>query len=249
MTIWAITDLHLSLGVPNKSMAVFGDQWVGCVEKMQRHWSSLISSDDLVLIAGDISWAMKLEDAVPDLQWIHNLPGTKVLIKGNHDYWWTSLNKVEKILPSSCHLIQNNAFHYGEVSIAGTRLWDSKEYSFNTIVEMKDSKGKSKDDAESDPAEDERIFVRELGRLETSLKCLRNDAKVRIAMTHYPPIGVDLANSRVSQLLDKYDVDYCVFGHLHNVKPGVSLFGKKNKVTYALTACDYLNFIPLKLRD
>ncbi len=99
MAVWALADLHLSFGVPGKSMDLFGDKWAGHPEKIRTHWLRLIAPDDLVLLPGDISWAMHTEDAQPDLDFIAALPGTKVMIRGNHDYWWNSLNKVEKILP------------------------------------------------------------------------------------------------------------------------------------------------------
>src|SRR6185436_13877424 len=105
MTIWAIADLHLSFGVANKKMDVFGPQWINHPEKIAHFWQHSILPTDLVLIPGDISWAIHSEEAIPDLQWIDQLPGTKLLLKGNHDFWWNSLSKVKQILPSSCHLI------------------------------------------------------------------------------------------------------------------------------------------------
>ena len=248
MAIWALADLHLSFGVPDKAMDVFGEQWVGYTEKVEKNWRAHISQDDLVLIAGDISWAMHPQEAVPDLEWIHHLPGTKVIIRGNHDYWWTSLAKVEKHLPSSIHLIQNNAYHWQDVSIAGARLWDTAEYSFGEYINyQKNARAKAISPQQNDPAETERIFLRELARLEMSLKCLKKDAKVRLVMVHYPPIGALLEDSRVSKLLEKYQVDVCVFGHLHNVKNASLPFGEKNGVRYVLTACDYVDFMPVKI--
>lgn len=253
MTVWALADLHLSFGVPDKAMDVFGEQWAGYTDLVQRHWRAAIAEGDLVLIAGDISWAMRSEDAVPDLEWIHQLPGTKVILRGNHDYWWSSLSKVEKVLPSSIHLIQNNAYHWHDISVAGARLWDSSEYSFGEYIDYRENaRSKALDPLDPqkqkhDPAEEERIFLRELLRLEMSLKCLKKQARVRIVMTHYPPISADLQDSRVSKLLEKYQVNVCVFGHLHNVKRSIPLFGDKNGIRYLLTACDYLDFIPVAI--
>src|SRR5690349_8684871 len=107
MTIWALADLHLSFGVPDKEMDFFGDQWIGWTKKVESQWRDLVSPDDLVLIAGDISWATSLEDAIPDLKWIDQLPGTKVILRGNHDFWWTSLKKITEVMPKSIHIIQN----------------------------------------------------------------------------------------------------------------------------------------------
>lgn len=248
MAIWAIADLHLSFGTKGKEMDVFGENWHDWTKKLEQNWRSLIEQTDLVLLAGDISWAMKPENAVPDLNWIHQLPGTKVILRGNHDYWWASLSKVEKVLPTSIHMIQNNVFNWNNVSIGGSRLWDTSEFNFLPYINYTENPHANKlSERDHNGEEAERIFLRELSRLELSLKSLSKDAALKIAMTHYPPIGVDLADSRVSKLLEKYGVDICVFGHLHNVKQGFPLFGTKNGITYHLTSCDYLNFTPIKI--
>lgn len=260
MSIWAIADLHLSFGIPNKQMDIFGPDWAGHADKVAENWRAVISNDDLVLIPGDISWAMRLEEVVPDLQWIHQLPGTKLMIRGNHDYWWSSLSKIKTVLPSSIHLIQNNAFQWNDFVVGGTRLWDTSEYRFNADIYKTTFREISSPDKEapfpeisiSSPEKNreemEVIYLRELVRLELSLKEMaKTDAKNRIVMTHYPPIGVDLGESRAAALLEKYQVNYCLFGHLHNVKNELQLFGKKNGVDYRLTACDYLQFKPLKV--
>lgn len=250
MTIWAIADLHLSFGVPSKHMRVFGEQWENYTDKIEQAWRSVVSDDDLVLIPGDISWAMRLEEARLDLDWIGRLPGTKVLLKGNHDYWWSSLSKIKSILPSSCHLIQNNSFNWNGVSVAGTRLWDIPGLSFNEIIDFKDFACVKKLTETDESDESQKVYERELGRLETSLKTMDAKAKLRIAMTHYPPIGPNLQETDVSRLLEKYGVQICVFGHLHNVKSHLKLFGTHNGINYQLTACDYLNlFKPIKIAD
>ena len=248
MAIWAIADLHLSFGVPNKGMDVFGPQWVGYTDRIEQEWRAVISSDDLVLIAGDISWAMHPEDAKPDLEWIGNMPGTKVLIKGNHDYWSSSLSKLKPILPSSCHLIQNNSFTWNDVTVAGARLWDAPDLSFKEIIDFKQHDCVKALTQNDDTPDSSTVYQRELGRLEASLKSMNPKAKHRIAMTHYPPIGVKFQETEASRLLEKYRVDICVFGHLHNVKPGLQLFGPHHGVHYYLTACDYLpGFKPIRI--
>lgn len=244
MKIWAIADLHLSFSVPEKTMEVFGPEWIGYAQKIESNWKERICEDDLVLIAGDISWAMHLEQAKIDLAWIDQLPGTKVMIKGNHDYWWSSLSKVQKALPPSIHVIQNTVFNWKGVSVAGTRLWDTEEYAFDSFIEFKGTRPVSSKEEKKDQ---ERIFLRELDRLELSLKSLDKKASLRIAMTHYPPIGSDLHASKVSALLEKYDVEICVFGHLHSLKQGVELFGSRGPIAYHLTSCDYLDFCPLQI--
>lgn len=248
MRIFAIGDLHLSFGVANKSMDVFGPRWEGHFERIAENWKSLIHPDDLVLIPGDISWAMRIDQVIPDLRWIDALPGTKVMIKGNHDYWWDSLKKITEVLPPSIHLIQNNVFNWKDVSIGGARLWDTPEYSFGEYIEFQENPREKKDPEEIIQEEfSEKIFNRELERLNNSLKLLNKDAKIRIAMTHYPPIGANLESSRASQILEKYNVQACVFGHLHNLFPNKLQFGTKNGVQYVLTSCDFLDFKPIQI--
>ncbi|MFZ0565732.1 MAG: metallophosphoesterase [Chlamydiales bacterium] len=244
MAIWVIADLHLSFGAPDKKMDVFGPKWAGYTDQIKTHWLDSVSAEDLVLIPGDISWAMSLDRAQIDLEWIEALPGTKVIIKGNHDYWWGSYAKVKQMLPPTIHAIQNNAFEWKGVSIGGARLWDSEEYDFNPFIDFTEpppllSKEKLLDR--------QKLFNRELERLELSLKELDQEASMRIVMTHYPPIGADLKTSRAAALLEKYKVQICVFGHLHNVKEGSLSFGQTRGVRYFLTSCDFLNFRPLKI--
>lgn len=249
MKIWALGDLHLSFGVSGKSMEVFGPQWERHAERIKEAWLRLIHQDDLILIPGDISWAMRLEDALPDLRWIHELPGTKLLLKGNHDYWWGSLAKVTAQLPPSLHLIQNNFFSWKGVAIGGARLWDTPEYSFHKYIEYQANPLERPLNKEIEIQEDlnEKIFERELLRLERSLSLLPANASLRIAMTHYPPIGADLSPSRASAILEKYHINLCVFGHLHNIKPDAVLFGEKKGIRYLLTSADYVHFQPVPL--
>ncbi len=222
MKIWAIADLHLSFGVENKAMDIFGEQWKDHPKQIREHWEALIRPEDLVLIAGDISWAMTLDEVRADLEWIDALPGTKVMIKGNHDYWWSSMAKVNAVLPPSIKAIHNNALLINDVAIGGTRLWDC------------------------DTPENEKIYVRELGRLEMSLKAMQ-PAKRRIAMTHYPPIGFDLAPSRPSAIFERFGIDTVVFGHLHSLPQDKPLFGVARGVHYHLTAADFIYFKPIAL--
>ena len=247
MSIWALADLHLALAVPDKTMEIFGEPWIGYIQKIETNWRKNIAPDDLVLLAGDISWALRLNEAKIDLNWIHQLPGTKVMIRGNHDYWWTSLRQLQTILPPSIHLIQNNALPWKGTVIGGTRLWDTSEYSFDNYVEYKENPKERRIIEKSEEPDNEKIFLRELGRLEMSLKEMAKFPGKRIVMTHYPPIGADLQPSRVSQMLEKYQVDSCVFGHVHNIPSTSKLFGEARGVKYYLTAGDYLNFVPLKI--
>lgn len=247
MAIWALSDLHLSFGVPAKSMEVFGPSWTNYAEKIKAGWIEHIKEEDLVLIPGDISWGMRLEEALVDLKWIDALPGTKLIIKGNHDYWWGSASKLRQIMPPSIHFIQNDTFDWNDVTIGGSRLWDTVEYTFASFIEFRENPYEKKKEAPEPVEESEKIFARELERLKMSLSKLSPKAKTRIALTHYPPIGADLKDSKASRLLEEYKIDICVFGHLHNVRKGVDMFGEKNGVRYLFTSCDYLDFIPLRV--
>lgn len=245
MNIWALADLHLAHSVPSKNMAVFGPDWEGYMDKIAASWRELVAKDDLVLLPGDITWAMKLEEAKIDLQWIHELPGTKVMIRGNHDYWWSSAKKMSEIFPSSVHFIHNTAFHWNDIAIGGTRLWDTPEYNFNGYVHFQENpKARPPSD---DQEKDEAIFERELERLKLSLRQMNPAAKLKIAMTHYPPISADLRPSRASAILEEFGIQVCVFGHLHNLKKDKPMFGEIRGVKYYLTAGDYLDFRPLKV--
>lgn len=243
MTIWAIADLHLAFSTPDKSMDYFEGPWIGYMDKIEKNWKERVQPNDLVLIAGDISWAMKLQVAKVDLDWIDKLPGTKVMIKGNHDYWWDSIAQLRKTLPPSLHAIQNDIFKWNGIEIGGARLWDTPEYSYATYVAFKPNPRAKEKDISQDEAE--KVFLRDLSRLEMSLKEMKGDK--RIAMVHYPPIGPDLKPSRASQLLEKYKISQCVFGHIHLVKPDTVPLGTARGVTYHLTSADYLNFIPKKI--
>lgn len=230
-------------------MDIFGGNWVGYTDKIAANWTKNIKDDDLVLLPGDISWAMHLEEALVDLLWIDKLPGTKVLIRGNHDYWYSSPTKMERFLPPSIHMVHNNAFHYNGVGVAGTRLWDSYEYSFSDCIEYTAPLPLAGTPVKPTAEEKEKIFLRELGRLELSLKCLLPSDRLRIAMTHYPPIGPHFEPTRTTALLEKYKVDCCIFGHVHNLLPGISLSGSLNGIKYYFAACDFLNCSPLKISD
>ncbi len=254
MTIWAIADLHLSFGTPGKEMSLFGSSWHDHEKRIEAHWKECIKDDDLVLIAGDISWALKLEEAIPDLEWIHQLPGTKVLIRGNHDYWWTSLKKMQNACPPSIHFIQNNCFIWQEHTtegarlwaICGARLWDYT-FSFGSFVDFQSNPKENKKEKKEDPGEREKIYARELQRLELSLQSIPSHIEKRIAMVHYPPVDATLHPSPTSDLLEKYGIQTCLFGHLHSLRANSLPFGQARGVRYLLTACDYLNFAPIRI--
>jgi len=245
MSIWAIADLHLSISTPAKSMEMLSEKWKNYHERIKKNWSNLITDDDLVLIPGDICWASTLDDALLDLVWIDKLPGKKLLLKGNHDYWWGSLNKVKSALPKSISVLQNDVYLFKDTAIGGARLWDTQEYNFNEYIEFQENPYAK--DQENDVQVDlqEKIFARELIRLEMSLSKIPKGAKNKIAMTHYPPISADLKSSKTAQILEKYGIQICIFGHLHSIKNDVKMFGEKNNVNYIFAAADYIDFKPL----
>ncbi len=248
MNIWAIADLHLSFDTPGKEMSLFGPQWIDHHTKIAKFWDEHVAADDLVLIPGDISWAMRLEGAMKDLLWIDARPGTKVLLRGNHDYWWESASKIKKALPKSLHIISNDAFLFHDVAVAGARLWDSNEYSFSAFSTGPDVDSEKTGSREgASPQDNEKIFQRELHRLALSLQAMDPNARLKIAMTHYPPIGADLAPSVASNMLEQAGVHIAIFGHLHALKPDSVLFGTGRGIQYHLVACDWLNFKLLKI--
>lgn len=236
--IFAIADLHLTLSTPEKSMEVFGKRWLGYQEKLKKKWEALVAKDDLVLIAGDISWAMKLETATVDLAFIDALPGKKILLKGNHDYWWGAINKLKKLNFTSLHFLQNDAINLENVSISGARLWNTKEYNFDKLV----ANGTI---TAEDLVKAEKIYERELLRLRLSLENMDRTKKLKICMTHFPPIGIDQNQSRASAILKDFGINICVFGHLHGVKS--SPFQKREGIKYFLVSADYLDFSPLEI--
>lgn len=219
MKIFAISDLHLSINNP-KPMDIFGPTWEGYLDKIFFDWKAKVSEDDVVLLAGDFSWAMKLEDTIPDFQLLKDLPGKKVLIRGNHDYWWKSISAVRNVLPVNFYAIQNDSIKFEDFIICGTRLW--------TIPDKKATE------------EDEKIFKRELIRLEMTLqsaKKLQTSDEQIICMLHYPPFTFKEEDSIVTDLIEKYGVSKVVYGHLHaNLKQNLVL--NKHGIEYYLTSCD-----------
>ena len=221
MKIFAISDLHLSVN-NEKPMDIFGPVWEGYLDKIFAQWQELVSEDDLVLMAGDLSWAMKLEEVKPDLQMFDGLKGKKVIIRGNHDYWWKSISSLRAILPPDFYAIQNDALRFDGVVLCGTRGW----------------KGVEKNQVLS--AEDQKIFDREVLRLEMTLQNavkLKQDGDKLICMMHYPPLGFAKEDTKFSLLMEKYGVDIVVYGHLHGYKMPETHF-ERNGIEYFLTSCD-----------
>jgi predicted phosphohydrolase len=253
MNVFAIADLHLSHSKP-KPMDVFGPAWADHTGQLHRRWAETVGPDDLVLLPGDISWAMTLEGVRPDLEWIDRLPGTKVMIRGNHDYWWKSLSKVRKALPSSLRAIQNDALLFGDLAVAGTRLWQLPWVTSTGLPLLVEDPPKvvspSAPRARDDEAE-MKYVRREIGRLELSLKAAAALGAGRLAvMLHYPPVDHRLEENEVTRLLTRYGVDQCVYGHLHNLHPeGAAVLRSMELggVRYRLVSCDFTRFLPVSI--
>lgn len=263
MKVFSLSDLHLALGTPGKSMAVFGDHWTDHTDRIAETWSQCVGEDDIVLLAGDISWAMKLERAIPDLEFIAGLPGRKVMIRGNHDYWWNSPKKIRDMLPEKMYIIQNDVVNLDGVSLAGSRLWIDHQLPMlrlrprleegqplNKNIPLKKMRTEP-EKSEEEKEQDEKIFQRELNRLKLSLDQLDENADLKIAMVHFPPLSTDLTETRTTTLLEEAGIAHCVFGHLHNLhpSPGKSMFGCRKGIAYHLTSCDYLDFIPALIAE
>lgn len=214
-------------------MDIFGDRWRNHPQRIAAAWRERVRQDDVVLIAGDISWALKLRDAMPDLEWIAGLPGRKVLSRGNHDYWWESSGRVRRVLPSSMSTVQGDALDVGEVVVCGTRGWITPETpGFK-------------------PAEDQVVYQRELVRLDMAIAAARRlaaGAKPIVVMFHYPPF-LDRRPTEFARRIAAGGAAACVYGHLHRAHDwSAATQGLVDGVYYQLTSCDYLGFGPVAVR-
>ena len=225
MKLFAIADLHLP-GGDDKPMDVFGTHWEGHFRRISRDWDERVGPEDMVLIPGDISWAMQISHAVPDLEAIAARPGRKLILKGNHDYWWSSLTQVRSVLPPGMEAVQHSAADLGELVVCGTRGWD-----FPTAERPL-------------PPEDRKIYQRELLRLELALQAGRQlaDGRPLIVMMHYPPLYDMQRQTAFTDLLERYGAAWCVYGHLHGAGIRVAFEGEQRGIRYALTSCDSLDF-------
>ena len=221
MNVYAISDLHLSINNP-KPMDIFGPVWDGYLETIERDWKK-VGADDLVLLSGDLSWAMKLEDAAPDLAYIGAFPGRKVVIRGNHDYWWKSISAVRAVLPEGTYAVQNDALKFGDCVVCGTRLWATPE------------------PGREQSAADKTIYDRELIRLRLSLDAaakLRGGRDRLVVMLHYPPFNGTFRPTAFTDAIAEYSPDAVVYGHLHCGAGRVRRKLLIGEVPYYLTSCD-----------
>lgn len=219
--------MHLSLGA-DKPMDVFGGPWENYVEKIKLGFSSL-HDDDVCVLCGDLAWGMTMEQALPDFQFIEALPGKKILLKGNHDFWWSTAKKAYSFFAAhdmhTMDILNNNCYFYGDYAICGTRGWFYEEDAAGTHT------GK--------------MLAREALRLEASLKAA--EGKPIYCFLHYPPIYQGYKCPEMLELLDKYEVERCYYGHLHGYTHRRAFEGMREKTEYALIAADYVAFQPVKI--
>ena len=230
MKLFAIGDLHMP-GGDDKPMDVFGDHWADHVNRIFTNWRECVTPQDVVLIPGDITWAMQLEAAREDLQAIGTLPGRKILCKGNHDYWWASLSKVRKVLPEGMEALQHTVVDIGDAVVTGTRGWNFAP------------------EGESLGEEDERVLQRELIRLELGLQAAVKAAQGRpiVVMLHYPPLYDTQRDTSFTRLIGRYPVHAVVYGHLHGQAIHAGFRGEHDGVHYLLASSDSLHFVPAEV--
>jgi hypothetical protein len=229
MALYAIGDLHLSLA-KEKPMDIFGDNWQNHAEKLKIGFSSL-NENDVTVICGDLSWGMGLEDTKEDFKFIDALPGKKVILKGNHDYWWSTASKAKRFFEengiNSIDILNNNCFSYGDYAICGTRGWFYEE--------------------EKGGEHDKKIMRREIMRLEASLAAAGD--KKKLVFLHYPPIFVKYTCQEIIDLLQSYQVRLCCYGHIHGKGCSAAFNGWRGCTEFKLVSADFVNFTPVKLID
>ena len=227
MALYAIGDLHLALG-KDKPMDVFGALWEKHDEKLRRGFSKL-NDDDVCVLCGDISWAMGIEDALEDFRFINSLPGRKILLKGNHDYWWSTASKAKAFFAAngigSIEILHNNSFVYENVAICGTRGWFYEE--------------------ESGTEHDRKILLREVGRLRSSLESAGEREK--LVFLHYPPLFLKYRCEEILSLLREYKVSLCCYGHIHGKGCRMAFNGPVGGTEFRLVSADFLNFEPVEI--
>ena len=232
MSIYAIADLHLSFST-NKPMDIFGDNWENHSDKIKQNWLKIVKEEDTILLPGDLSWGMTFEEAKPDFEYLNSLPGRKILLKGNHDYWWGTANKIKQFLDenkfNNIDILYNNSYLIEDIIVCGTRGWT---ISNNT-------------------EDDEKILKREILRLELSLKDgiqkYGTDKEIIVCM-HYPPINENFKDdSEFMQIMKKYNVKKCVYGHLHGEAHKEAVQGNIEGIDLQLISSDYTNFDLIQL--
>lgn len=226
MSIYAIADTHLSFGT-DKPMDSFPG-WKDYVSRIENNWKKLITDKDTVVIAGDISWAMNFDELYADFAFLHQLPGTKIISKGNHDYWWNTATKMNGFINengfNSIKILHNNSYEAEGVSLCGSRGWMY----------------------ETEEAHDEKVLAREVGRLRYSLESAECDEK--IVFLHYPPVTTDTRCEEIINLLKEYHIQKCYYGHLHGFAAQLAVDDTIDGIAFRLISCDRLGFMPLLIK-
>lgn len=249
MRVWAISDLHLS-GAKPKPMDIFGKNWKDHPQKIARAWRERVAPEDLVLCPGDISWAMTLEEAAPDLAFLEALPGKKILLRGNHDYWWKrkALNQIRRKLPQSISLLQGDALSpTPDLVIIGTRGW---RFPGEETLGDAPHPALPQSAGEGQEGSDEKIFIREVEYLRRSIQAARKiglAGKFVLGMMHYPPFGGSGERSPFSELLAEAGTRLCIYGHLHGSDTRRAFQGIRDGIEYRLVSADAVNFQPIRL--
>lgn len=232
MALYTIADLHLACSV-NKPMDVFGGRWRNYMDKIAAHWTACVQPEDTVVVGGDLSWGIDFKQALADFQYLDRLPGRKILLKGNHDLWWNTVKKMNAFLQENgfqnIEFLHNNCFFYGKTAICGTRGWFFEE--------------------DFKQQHDEKIFRRELIRLETSLAAGRKQSPDEIyCFLHYPPIYSNFRCGEILDLMKKYGVSRCIYGHLHSDSLRWAVTGPHEGIEFTLVSGDYVDFKPVLLK-
>ena len=233
MNVFAISDFHLSINNP-KPMNIFGPVWDGYLESIEKSWSENVGEEDIVLIAGDLSWAMNLEEAKSDIDYLDRFSGHKVLVKGNHDYWWKSITAVRASLPPKTYAVQNDAVRIGNKVICGSRLWATPEPN------------------KQQSPEDKKIYDREVLRLRMSLeyaKKLMEEGDELYVMTHYPPFNSTFRSTPFTDVISEFAPKAVVYGHLHGSGSRAEKEVTIGGVKYYLTSCDLVGNRLIKVSD
>ena len=223
MAVFGISDLHLTIANPEKDMAIFGELWKNHTEKLLHNWNRIVSEEDVILVSGDISWALRYEEAEKDIDFLKRLKGTKIFVRGNHDYWWRrkASSKINSHTPDNMIFLQGKAVCINDIWFTGTRGWRIEN-------------GTSKENSL-------KIFDRESEYLREGLRSIPSDSKYKIAMLHFPPFDEDFKFNVFAQILREYKVDMLVYGHIHM---GEYMDGNINGVEYKYTSADFLDFNP-----
>lgn len=227
MSLYAIGDLHLSLD-SDKPMNIFNG-WDDYTKRLEDNWRSVVKDDDTVVLAGDISWAVGLENSFKDLQFVNSLPGKKIILKGNHDYWWATKTKIEKFFLKNSfdtlNILFNNFFQYENTGICGTRGWVSIDGD----------------------TENEKVMAREVQRLETSIKGAVEAGLTPVVFMHYPPVYGSSCNYDILDVLFRYDIKDCYYGHIHGYSQKNAVTGIQDGINYRMISSDFLQFMPFKV--